>query len=258
MTEKTMQYVRPASLEEALQLKQEYGDRAKFLLGGDFQPRLEENLEVLIDLQDAGMDVVEWNEGGMQIGGLATLKTLEESLELPDFGEALSIEYGLNVRNTLSLSNFLAQTNGRSPVLCCLLALNARVVLLKRAEEISLAMFLQEKNQDDHVIEIRIFNPISLAFESVGRSPKDLPIVCVSAAKSAQGTIHVAVGGSVEVKPVFMLQNYDDDGQAEIKAVLADAEDEWASAEYRQEVGAVLLSRTLQKLHLMSGLQEAR
>ena len=253
-----MQYVRPASLKEALLLKQEYDDRAKFLLGGDFRPKLEENLEVLIDLQDAGVDMVEWNEGGIQIGGLATLKSLEESLELSDFSDALSIEYGLNVRNTLSLSNFLAQTNGRSPVLCCLLALNARVVLLERTEEIFLSKFLEEKIQDDHVIEIRIPNPISLAFESVGRSPKDLPIVCVSAAKSADGAIHVAVGGSVKVNPGFISQNYDDGGQAEIKAVFADAEDEWASAEYRQEVGAVLLSRTLQKLHLVAGLQEAK
>ncbi len=38
--------------------------------------------------------------------------------------------------------------------------------------------------------------------------------------------------------------------------MLTNAEDEWASAEYRQEVGAVLLSRALQKLHLQAGLQE--
>ncbi len=174
-------------------LKGEFGDKAKFLFGGDFQPKLEENLEVLIDLQEAGLDVVEWNESGMQIGGLATLKTLEESLELPDFGEALSIEYGLNVRNTLSLSNYLAQTNGRSPVLCCLIALNTKVVLLNGTVEILLATFLAQKSLDDHVIEVRIPDPVSLAFESVGRSPKDLPIVCVSAAKSADGAIHVAM-----------------------------------------------------------------
>ena len=80
-----MQYIRPVSLEEALLLKQEYGDRAKFLLGGDFRPRLEDNLELLIDLQNAGLDGIEWNENGMQIGGLATLKSLEENLELLDF-----------------------------------------------------------------------------------------------------------------------------------------------------------------------------
>ncbi|MDD4578934.1 MAG: FAD binding domain-containing protein [Anaerolineaceae bacterium] len=256
MTEKTMQYKRPTSMDEARALKQQFGDKAKLLFGGTFQPKLEEELEVLIDLQKAGLDVVEWNESGLQIGGLATLKSLEESLELQEFSEALSIEYGLNVRNTLSLTNLLAQTNGRSPVLCCLLGLNARVVLLNRNEEILLATYMEEKTQEDPVIQIRIPEVLNLAFESVARSPKDLPIVCVSVAKSGDGSVHVSVGGVCKLIPRFTLKN--DDGQEEIKAILANAEDEWASAEYRQEVGAVLLSRALLKLHLEAGLQETK
>lgn len=255
MTETIMQYLRPDSLSEALLLKEQYGDRAKLLFGGDFKPSLEEKLEVLIDLQNAGLDEVEWNESGLKIGGLASLKSLEESLQLADFSEALSIEFGLNVRNSLSLSNFLAWANGRSPVLCCLLALNTQVISLKRPEEVLLATCLQEKSQDDHVVGIRIPDPHTLAFESVGRTPKDLPIVCVAASKSSDSVITVASGGTVESNPGFNLHNFDDDGLVEIKSALADAEDEWASAEYRQDVGAVLLSRTLQKLHLQTGNQ---
>ena len=258
MTEKKIQYLRPASLAEALSLKQEFGDRAKYLFGGVFQPKLEENLEVLIDLQNAGLDSVEWNEIDLKIGGMATLKTLEETLGLAGFGEALRIEFGMNVRNSLSLSNFLAQTNGRSPILCCLLALETSVVTLNKPEEVSLLSFLHERTGNDQVIQILVPEPANFAFDSVGRSPKDLPIVCVAAAQTADGAINIAVGGTMEVMPGFKLHNFDDDGQAEIRAVFADAQDDWASSEYRQEVGAVLLSRTLQKLHLQAGNQEAK
>lgn len=257
MTEKNLQYIRPASLDEALTLKEQFGEKAQFLLGGDFQPKLREGLEVLIDLQEAGMEEAFCDEEGLKIGGLVTLKTLEECLGLPDFSEALSIEFGLNVRNSLSLSNFLAHTSGRSPVLTCLLALDASLVLLKNQEVVSLMSFLNEKSLDKQVVEVIIPEPMNLAFESVGRSPKDLPIVCVAAAKLADGVINIAVGGTEKVKPGFRLSDTDD-GQAEIGTVLVDSDDDWASAEYRQEVGAVLLSRALQKLTLQAESQEAK
>ena len=44
MTEK-MQYFRPQTPEEALALKQKFGERAQFLLGGDVKPTLREDLE---------------------------------------------------------------------------------------------------------------------------------------------------------------------------------------------------------------------
>ena len=258
MTDKQMQYIRPASPEEAWALLEQYGTKAQILFGGDFHPRLRENVEVLIDMQDTNLDDIEWTDPGLRIGGLTTLKTLEECLDLADFSEALSVEYGMNVRNSLSLSNFLAQADGRSPVLCCLISLGSKIVSLKNSKEISLVQFMTEKSQDDHVIDLFLSEPISLAFERVGRSPKDLPIVCVSTTKSEDGSIQVAVGGTKEVKSPFSLHNFDDDGLEEIKAIFADADDDWASAEYRQEVGAVLLSRALQKLHLQAGLQEAK
>jgi len=258
MTDKQIQYLRPASPDEAWELKEKFGDKAQFLFGGNFQPRLEENVDVLIDLQDTNLDDIEWTDPGLRFGGLTTLKKLEEALDLPDFRNALNIEYGLNVRNSLSLSNFLSQSNGRSPVLCCLRVLESRIVTLKNPQEVSLTQFLIERVQADPAINLFMPEPNLLAFESVGRSPKDLPIVCVSAAKSSDGAIHVAVGGTSKIIPGFTLQNFDDDGQAEIKAALAEAEDDWASAEYRQEVGAVLLSRTLKKLHLQAGYQEAK
>ena len=153
MTEK-MQYFRPQTPEEALALKQKFGERAQFLLGGDFKPTLREDLEALIDLQDTNFDDVESTDLGLRIGGLTTLRFLDEVLDLPEFSKALSVEYGLNVRNSLSLSNFLKQTNGRSPVLICLLALNPTVTTFASFEKISLQAYLEQRDSDDQVADI--------------------------------------------------------------------------------------------------------
>lgn len=258
MTERSIQYLRSPSPEEALTLKEQFGEKAQLLFGGNFQPKLEEGVEVLIDLQDTSFDEVESTDSGLRFGGLITLNYLAEILDLADFSEALSIEFGLNVRNSLSLSNFLAHTSGRSPVLCCLEALGASVITLKHPEEVALFQYIFERKQDDPVLNLLLTEPTGLAFESVGRSPKDLPIVCVAAAKTEDGAIRVAAGGSVQVLPGFTIASFDEDGQNEIKAALSGAEDQWASAEYRREVGAILLSRALQKLHLRAAKQEAR
>lgn len=257
MTEQKMQYLRPASLYEALSLKDQFGDKAKFLMGGTFKPTLDDQIEALIDLQDAGLDQVEFSEEGMKIGALVSLKTLGEMLALTDFQEALSVEFGLNVRNSLSLANFLTQANGRSPVLCCLLALGADAFTIKNQEAVGLLDYLQSADSADKVLEVRLPTDASLAFESVGRSPKDLPIVCVAAAKFAGNAIRVAAGGTAEVKPALTIDDRDE-APGLLRAALADASDAWASAEYRQEVGAILLTRALQKLDRLPNDQEEK
>ncbi len=258
MTEKSIHYMRPASSEEALALKEKFGEKAQLLFGGDFHPQLGEKVEILIDLQDTSFDEVESGDRGLKFGGLITLGMMAETLDLTEFSAALSIEFGLNVRNSLSLSNFLANTNGRSPVLCCLLSLDARVVTLKNHSEIPLSQYVMERVQDDPILYLFMDEPMGLAFESVGRTPKDLPLVCVAVANKENGATRVSVGGSEEFLPTFTLHKPGDNGQAEIKAALAGADDAWASKEYRQEVGAVLLSRALQKLHSQAGNQEAK
>ncbi len=258
MTKQKTQYLRPASLYEALSLKDQFGDKAKFLMGGTFKPTLEDQIQALIDLQDAGLDQVEFSEEGMKIGALVSLKTLGEMLALTDFQEALSVEFGLNVRNSLSLANFLAQANGRSPVLCCLLALRAEAVTLKNPEAVGLLDYLRSGDSADVVIEVIIPSGANLAFESVGRSPKDLPIVCVAAAKFAGKAVRVAVGGTAEVKSTFTIKDPEYNGRAFIEDAFADASDAWASAEYRQEVGAILLNRALQKLDCLPDDQEEK
>ena len=142
MNKENFEYLRPASLDEVLRLRAENPDKIKFLAGGSFKPILEDGKTIIVDLQDAGLDCLEVTEQGFMIGGLATLQDLYSALGSSGFYQALSTEYGLNVRNTLSLNNFLAQTNGRSPVLICLLALAPVVYSLEHPYGLSLREYL--------------------------------------------------------------------------------------------------------------------
>ncbi len=256
MNKRTIQYLRPETLGAALDIKREFGDKAKVLFGGNFKPTVDDTIEVLIDLQNTPLDMFVWDDEGFHIGGLVNLRDLAVGLELPDFDEALSIEYGMNVRNSFSITNYLAQAIGRSPILCCLLALDAEVFTLADDEPMSLLEYLRNAKQDDFVIELNIPGTDNLAFESVGRSPKDLPIVCVAASKVSENEISVAVGGTAEVKDSFTIADFDDDGSAKIEAAFEGATDGWASAEYRQDVAKILLSRVLQKLQLQTRNEE--
>jgi CO/xanthine dehydrogenase FAD-binding subunit len=87
-----------------------------------------------------------------------------------------------------------------------------------------------------------------LAYESVARTPADLPIVCAAAAAWPSGRTRLALGGYGPA-PRLAMDGPDAEG-AEVAARNAynEAMDEWASAEYRQEMAQVLARRCVQRL----------
>ncbi len=248
MNKDNFEYLRPASLDEVTRLLAENPDKIKFLAGGSFKPILEDGKTIIVDLQDAGLDSLEVTEQGFTIGGLATLQDMESALGSSGFYQALSTEYGLNVRNTLSLSNFLAQANGRSPVLVGLLALDPVVYSLEHPDGLSLRDFLLLNATADVVTKLEIPAFTKLGYEGVGRSPKDLPIVSVAVNRRLDGSFRVACGGTVEIWETFELSQPDEDDFEQISNHYQNSDDAWASAEYRQDVAQVLLTRVLQEL----------
>jgi len=130
----------------------------------------------------------------------------------------------------------------------CLNAMETEYRLVGEEDVQAYSPALKAKLAADFIQEIRISNPISLAFASVGRSPKDQPVVAVAASRRSDSRIHVACGGAEAMWAEFDIYYGEDDGQATIRHLFSGVSDEWAGAEYRQEVAAVLLSRCLQKL----------
>jgi CO/xanthine dehydrogenase FAD-binding subunit len=132
-----------------------------------------------------------------------------------------------------------------------MLALDAQLLILPDEEVIGLGEILPvrgEKLRGRLIKEVTIPNNTKLAYQYVARSPADLPIVCVVVAQWPSGRTRVAVGGGGESVRLAMDGDESDDAVAAVESSLSTLQDEWASAEYRIEVGGVLVRRCLEAM----------
>jgi CO/xanthine dehydrogenase FAD-binding subunit len=87
-----------------------------------------------------------------------------------------------------------------------------------------------------------------LAYEYVARTPADRPVVCVAAAQWPSGRTRLAVGGFGPA-PRLALDGTESEGAGQAaRSACSQAQDAWASAEYRQEVAQVLAERCVSSL----------
>ncbi len=74
-------FLQPGSLDEALALLREHGDKARVLAGGTALVfATASTVEVLIDLRDAGMDWIEQRDDGLHLGAMTSLDALRRRL----------------------------------------------------------------------------------------------------------------------------------------------------------------------------------
>ncbi len=74
-------FLQPGSLDEALALLREHGDKARVLAGGTALVfATASTVEVLIDLRDAGMDWIEQRDDGLHLGAMTSLDALRRHL----------------------------------------------------------------------------------------------------------------------------------------------------------------------------------
>jgi CO/xanthine dehydrogenase FAD-binding subunit len=86
------------------------------------------------------------------------------------------------------------------------------------------------------------------SYEYIARSPADLPIVCAAVAKWNSGRTRLALGGW-GTSPILAFDGPNSDGiEVASKDAYSEAEDEWASAEYRREMARILSIRCLNRI----------
>jgi CO/xanthine dehydrogenase FAD-binding subunit len=129
-------YVKAQSREEALRLKAEHGDEAKFLAGGQsLVPTMNFRLAqpaVVIDINAvADLEVVRAHDGTLRIGALTRYRTLARdpriAQHLPLVGEALPHIAHPQVRNRGTLGGNLAHADPASELPAVVLALDGRL-----------------------------------------------------------------------------------------------------------------------------------
>ena len=253
MKNETMAYFRPETLAELDEILAKFEGKVNFLAGGDYNlTQLEEDAP-LVDLQSLGLDQIISDGKEVEIGALATLEQIKEAFQGWDgLQEALSIEAGLNVRNSLSLANFLRTADGRSPFLCVLLAFAPSIALLPSHQSLKLETYLasRQKKPTEFISGLNLALPKGLAFEAIARTPKDRPIICMAAAVDDLGNLRIACGGMQNPPQVINISTEPQSAIDLVRQAYLQSDDAWAGAKYRQATSQVLLSRLLQSLGL--------
>jgi CO/xanthine dehydrogenase FAD-binding subunit len=247
-----IEYHRPKSIDTALALLARQEPFTLPLAGGTVVSQPSPSRYAVVDLQDLGLKRIERRGKELLIGAAASLQALAGEADLPPaLLKAIQHEATYNLRQAASIAGTLIASDGRSPLAASLLALDAHMLLLPGEETISLGDLLPLRSQRLRgrlVTQVSLPLNARLAYESVARTPADLPIVCVALARWPSGRTRIALGG---FGPATILAFDGPDAQgAEIAArsAYANANDEWASAEYRQDVSATLARRCLDEI----------
>jgi carbon-monoxide dehydrogenase medium subunit len=246
----SLEYLRPATMEEAVELLK----KGIPLAGGtELTPR-RSDLTAVIDLSELGLDQITLSDQSISIGATVKLQAILDDANLPDaLREVCKLEAGWNLRNMATLGGAIKSSDGRSPLITVLLALDVVVHYEPNSVQMSLDEFLNIRDQSQIIHKIEFISPDNLLYEQVARAPRDFPLVCVAVAifdkAKFESGVSVSLGGFGE-RPIRLGEVGSDFEKAAqlVRKGFADAEDAWASAEYRSHVADILVKRLLSEI----------
>lgn len=248
------EYHRPRTLDEALQL---LAQPNTLPLGGGTKinsPAFKNRDFAVVDLQDLDLNRMTQTGYTLKIGATTTLQQLLESADAPAaLQQAIRQEASLNIRNAATVAGTLASADGRSPFATAMLALDAKVtVTSNQSSVISLSEFWTLRPQG-LITLVSIPLNAKFAYEQVARTPADVPIACAALAQWKGRRTRLALGG-YGASPLLAMDGTETDGtstgsvQAAARNAFHEANDQWASAEYRMDVAAILARRCLESV----------
>jgi len=245
-------YHRPKTLDEALALLTQPNTLP--LGGGTLLSHTKSDSVQVVDLQALGLNSLTKNGNNLELGATLTLQTLLESDECPETLKVpLKLEAPLNIRNAATIAGTLVACDGRSTFASMLLAMDAKIeqAILNNSNIeyriTNIGDFLPLRSTD---LITKIIVPLNtkLAFEYVSRTPADKPIVCAALAQWNSGRTRLVLGGYGK-SPLLAMDGTESDGaDAAAQNAYHEANDEWASAEYRMDVASTLAKRCLESL----------
>ena len=254
-----LEYHRPQTIEEALALLARQQPVTVPLAGGSAIQRLPQPVAV-VDLQALGLNTFQQQGNSLELGAALTLQSLLEALVEQEFKPLQTLprvimqEATHNLRQVASLAGTLVVGDSRSPLTTALLALDASLTLLPGDEIVRLGDFLPFRSAllpGRLIRSVTLPVNVKLAYEAVARTPADWPLVSAAVARWPSGRLRVVLGGYGAL-PSLVFDGAAPGGGSEADGAVAAAQsaysqagDEWASAEYRQEVAGILVQRCL-------------
>ena len=244
-------YHRPQTLDEALTLLSQ--PNTVPLGGGTLLSHPLLDSVSVVDLQALGLNRIHKKGNSLEIGATVTLQQLMENENCFDvLKQAIKLEAPLNIRNAATVAGTIVAADGRSTFATALLALDAKIEqaifdnskIEYRVSNLGDFLSLRSKNL---ITKIIFPANIKFAFEFVSRTPADKPIVCAALAQWNSGRTRLALGGYGK-SPLLAMDGTEADGiESAARNAYHEAKDDWASAEYRQDVAATLTKRCFGK-----------
>ncbi len=283
MNNATFAYLRPLTPVKACELKNKYGDRAKFWAGGtDLLLQWQDNIvspDYCIDLTFIPeLDYIRKDSDAVSIGSLTKVSSIETSSELNHSLAAIREAAGElatpQIRNTATIGGNLCHAAPSADLATPLIVLGAEAKLLSASGERQVAMdaFFRHVNQtvleeNELLTEIKVPIPPAetvSSFLKVGRTVIDIAIVNMSArmtmdAKGALSDVRIAFG-AVAPTPLRIkaaeemllgahISGIEDSLVDEVSDKVADEvkpiTDVRGTAAYRREISKVLTKRAL-------------
>lgn len=247
------EYFRPTSLDEALSLLTEEGKNRKPLGGGTNLSRQQAGDFSVVDLQAVGLDQITTTDKGITLGAMTRLDTLLSHQNVNgEIKRGLKIDAAENIRNMATLGGWLITSDGRSILTTVLLALDATLTWEPQSDKIGLGDWLPLRDQESPGVlmtEVAWYAQSHVAFEYVARSPKDRPILVVAVAQWGSGRTRVVTGGFGPA-PIVAMDGPDGSGvDIASRDAVYEADDQWATAQYRREVAGKLALRCLERIN---------
>jgi probable selenate reductase FAD-binding subunit len=220
--------------------------------GTEITPR-RKDLQTVIDLSELGLDQIAVSEGAISIGATTKLQAILESNDLPQtLRDVCRLEAGWNLRNMATMGGAIKSADGRSPLVTVLLAMNPDVIYEPGGEKMPMDDFLDIRDQPQIIRKIEFDWPLDVYYEQVARSPRDFPLVSAALAKqdetNGESVVQISLGGLGQRPIRLKLEKVSLEAAAGMaKKAFADADDAWASGEYRSHVAEVLVNRLIEK-----------
>ncbi len=241
-------YHRPQTLDEALALLAQPNTFP--LGGGTLLSHPQTDSVSVVDLQRLGLDSLRVKGNDLEIGATCTLQALLESKDCPAALKiAIKLEAPINIRNSATVAGTLVSSDGRSPFATSLLAMDAKITVVSgQSSVVSIGEFLPLR-PSGLITLITIPLNTKFAFEFTSKTPADKPIVAAALAQWNSGRTRLTLGGYGK-SPMLAMDGTEAEGlDAAARNAYHEANDDWASAEYRMDVAAVLAKRCLESFN---------
>ena len=249
-------YFRPKKLQEALELLAKGKDYIPFG-GGSTLQSMSTNI-FAVDLQNLSLDKIEEQTNKISIGATTTLETLLDYYQgSKDFSTAISIEASKNQRVKATVAGLVCSADGRSPLVTLLSSLDLKMLWQPGDIEIQLGDWLAQRDSWSRARLITQFvmdKNIKFRFESVGRSPLDLPIICLAICTWSSARMRVVAGGFGKIPTLILDGKQSDDLDIALDTGLSNATDQWGSNTYRIDAAKKLAKRMLKDLTVSTGV----